>query len=96
MKVIIFCGGLGTRLGIETKKIPKPMVKINGIPIIERIMNLFFKSGYNDFILATGYKSKVFDQYFKKKKKECHFLWAANLYNYERLRNLNVFIFLKN
>ena len=69
MKVIIFCGGLGTRLGIETKKMPKPMVKIGGIPIIERIMNLFFKNGYNDFILATGYKSKVFEQYFKKKKK---------------------------
>ena len=68
MKVIIFCGGLGTRLGIETKKIPKPMVKICGIPIIERIMNLFFKNGYNDFILATGYKSKVFEKYFEKKK----------------------------
>ena len=38
MKTIILCGGLGTRLGIETKKIPKPMVKINNKPILEHII----------------------------------------------------------
>ena len=68
MKAIIFCGGLGTRLGIETKRIPKPMVKIQGIPILERIINLFRKFGVKNFILATGYKSKIIENYFKKKK----------------------------
>ena len=68
MKAIIFCGGLGTRLGIETKRIPKPMVKIQGIPILERIINLFRKFGIKNFILSTGYKSKIIENYFKKKK----------------------------
>lgn len=68
MKVIIFCGGLGTRIGEETKKIPKPMIKINSVPILERIINLFYKYGHNDFILATGYKSKIIENYFNKKK----------------------------
>ena len=52
-KAIIFCGGLGTRLGIETKRIPKPMVKIQGIPILERIINLFRKFGVKNFILSN-------------------------------------------
>ena len=65
MKVIIFCGGLGTRLGIETKNIPKPMVLIDKIPIVERVMNSFMRYGYDEFILATGYKSFVIEKYFK-------------------------------
>ncbi len=69
MKVIIFCGGLGTRLGIETKNIPKPMVLIDKIPIVERVMNSFMRYGYDEFILATGYKSFVIEKYFKNKKK---------------------------
>lgn len=68
MKVIIFCGGLGTRLGIETKNIPKPMVLIDKIPIVERVMNIFMRYGYDEFILATGYKSFVIEKYFKNKK----------------------------
>ena len=56
MKAIIFCGGLGTRLGIETKKIPKPMVKIQGIPILERIINLFKKFGNKNLILSNEKK----------------------------------------
>ena len=69
MKVIIFCGGLGTRIGNETKKKPKPMIKILGIPILERIMTIFRNNGFKNFILATGYKSKVIEGYFKKKKR---------------------------
>lgn len=68
MKVVILCGGLGTRIGIETKKIPKPMIKINGKPIIEHIIKIFLKNGFKEFILATGYKNKVIENYFKKKK----------------------------
>lgn len=68
MKVVIFCGGLGTRIGNETKKIPKPMIKILGIPIIERIIAIFRKNGFENFILATGYKSEIIKKYFNKKK----------------------------
>lgn len=68
MKTIILCGGLGTRLGIETKKIPKPMVKINNKPILEHIIDNYKKYGFNEFILATGYKHQVIEKYFKKNK----------------------------
>jgi|TARA_B100001093_G_C26553603_1_gene895536 glucose-1-phosphate cytidylyltransferase len=69
MKVVILAGGLGTRLSEYTHSIPKPMVKIGGIPIIAHIMSHYLKYGFNDFILATGYKSHVFKKYFKKFKK---------------------------
>ncbi len=64
MKTIILCGGLGTRLGAETKKIPKPMVRIAGKPIVEYIIRTYMKHGFDDFILATGYKSKEIEKYF--------------------------------
>lgn len=68
MKVVILAGGLGTRLSEYTHSIPKPMVKIGGKPIIVHIMSHYMKYGYNDFILATGYKSHVFKKYFKNYK----------------------------
>ena len=67
MKVVILCGGKGTRLGFETKILPKPMVKINKDPIILHIINYYKKFGYKDFILALGYKGKIIESYFKKK-----------------------------
>ena len=66
MKVIILCGGLGSRLSEETKKIPKPMVKIGNKPILIHIMNIYSKFGYNNFILALGYKQNIIRKYFKK------------------------------
>ena len=68
MKVVILCGGLGSRLAEETKKIPKPMVKIGGKPILVHIITIYQKYGFNEFILASGYKSKVIEKYFNKKK----------------------------
>lgn len=68
MKTVILCGGFGTRLGQETQKIPKPMVRINGKPLIEWIIKIYTKYGYKDFILLTGYKHKVIEDYFNKKK----------------------------
>ncbi len=68
MKVVILAGGFGTRLTEYTKLIPKPMVKINKIPILVRIMMHYAKYGYNDFIIAAGYKGYVIKKYFKKKK----------------------------
>ncbi len=69
MKVVILAGGLGTRLSEYTKTIPKPMVKIGPYPIITHIIKHYIKYGFNDFILATGYKSYVFKKYFKNFKK---------------------------
>ena len=68
MKIVILAGGLGTRLSEYTKTIPKPMVKVAGEPIILHIMNHYAKYGFKEFIIATGYKGKVLQDYFKKKK----------------------------
>ena len=65
MKVVILCGGLGTRLSEETKTKPKPMVKIGSKPIIWHLIKYFQYYGFNDFLLATGYKSNVIKKYFE-------------------------------
>ena len=77
MKVIILAGGKGTRIPEYSSKIPKPMVKINGIPILVHIMNHYSAYGFKDFIIALGYKGKVIKDYFKKNK----FLWNIKLVN---------------
>ena len=69
MKIIILAGGFGTRISEYTKTIPKPMVKIGGTPILEHIMKLYIGWGYNDFYIATGYKSKIIKKHFKNFKK---------------------------
>ena len=72
MKIVILCGGLGTRLREETEFRPKPMVKIGSKPILWHIMKIFAHYGYNDFILALGYKGAMVKEYF---------------YNYDVLNN---------
>ena len=70
MKVVILAGGLGTRLSEYTHVIPKPMVKIGPYPIIVHIMGHYLRFGFNDFIIATGYKNFVFKKYFKNFKRD--------------------------
>ena len=64
MKVIILAGGFGTRLSEYTDVVPKPMVRIGGIPIIWHIMKRYSSYGHKDFYLALGYKSEVIKDYF--------------------------------
>ena len=64
MKVVILAGGFGTRLSEYTDLIPKPMVAIGGRPILWHIMNLYSYYGYNDFIIALGYKAEIVKEYF--------------------------------
>lgn len=68
MKVIILCGGYGTRLSEETILKPKPMVKIGKKPILDHIMNIYKKYGFNEFILALGYKKEQIEKYCKNRK----------------------------
>ncbi len=75
MKVLILAGGLGTRLAEYTSTIPKPMVPINGKPMIFHIMKHYSKYGFTEFYIALGYKSKVIKDYFKKGYKN----WKINL-----------------
>lgn len=64
MKVVIFAGGLGTRLAEETDLKPKPMVEIGGQPILWHIMKMYAAQGYNDFVICLGYKGYVIKEYF--------------------------------
>ena len=73
MKVIL-AGGLGTRLAEYTQIIPKPMIKIGNDPIVIHIMNHYLKYGFNNFILATGYKSNYFKNFSKILRKITYLL----------------------
>ncbi|BCB96308.1 glucose-1-phosphate cytidylyltransferase [Dissulfurispira thermophila] len=64
MKTVILCGGLGTRLSEETHLKPKPMVEIGEKPILWHIMNIYSAHGFNEFILALGYKGEAVKKYF--------------------------------
>jgi glucose-1-phosphate cytidylyltransferase len=64
MKVVILCGGLGTRLREETEFRPKPLVEIGGKPIVWHIMKMFGQQGLRDFILCLGYKGSSIKEYF--------------------------------
>lgn len=68
MKTIILCGGLGTRLKEETEYKPKPMVMIGNKPIIWHIMKIYSHYGYNNFILALGYKADYIKDFFLNQK----------------------------
>ncbi|MBN1612930.1 MAG: glucose-1-phosphate cytidylyltransferase [Deltaproteobacteria bacterium] len=67
MKVVILCGGVGTRLREETEFRPKPMVNIGARPILWHIMKYYSCFGFNDFVLALGYKGEMIKNYF------CHY-----------------------
>ena len=70
MQVVILAGGLGTRLSDYTHSIPKPMVEVNGKPIIIHIMKQYAKYGNKDFLIAAGYKGKIIKDFFKKRIKD--------------------------
>ena len=70
MKVVILAGGYGTRISEYTKTIPKPMIKINGIPIMIYIINHYVSYGYKDFYIALGYKGHIIKKFFKNFKIE--------------------------
>lgn len=67
MKVVILCGGFGTRLREETEFRPKPMVNIGEKPILWHIMKYYSQFGFQDFTLALGYKGEMIKNYF------CHY-----------------------
>jgi glucose-1-phosphate cytidylyltransferase len=64
MKIVILCGGSGTRLREMTSFLPKPLIPIGGKPFIWHIMKLYSHYGFNEFVLALGYKQEMFKEYF--------------------------------
>lgn len=91
MKVVILCGGLGSRLAEETKLIPKPMVKLGRRPIISHIIDIYKFYGFKKFILATGYKNKIIEKYFTNKKNVTCFYTGKNSMTGGRLLRLKNF-----
>jgi glucose-1-phosphate cytidylyltransferase len=63
MKTIILAGGLGTRISEETDTKPKPMVLLDDKPIIWHLMSIFAKQGFEEFVIATGYKGHVIHEW---------------------------------
>ena len=70
MELVIFAGGLGTRISEETDYVPKPMVKIGKNPILWHIIKYYSVFGFSNFIICGGYKIKIIKEYFKKFKKK--------------------------
>jgi glucose-1-phosphate cytidylyltransferase len=64
MKVVLFCGGLGTRLREHSDTIPKPLVPVGARPIIWHLMRYYAHYGHKDFILALGYRGDLIREYF--------------------------------
>jgi glucose-1-phosphate cytidylyltransferase len=73
MKVVLFCGGLGTRLREFTGEIPKPMVKIGYRPLMWHLMKYYAHYGHKDFILCLGYKADVIKHFFLEYEE-----WVSN------------------
>lgn len=72
MKVVILCGGKGTRLREETEFRPKPMLPIGNRPILWHIMKIYASQGHKDFVLCLGYKGELIREYFR------NYLWTVS------------------
>jgi len=64
MKVVLFCGGLGTRIREYSEHVPKPMIPVGSQPILWHIMDYYSRYGHRDFILCLGYKAEIIKKYF--------------------------------
>jgi glucose-1-phosphate cytidylyltransferase len=65
MKTVVLCGGMGTRLSEETVLRPKPLVEIGGYPILWHILSIYSHFGFDEFVLALGYKGEEIKRYFR-------------------------------
>ncbi|MBU1974392.1 MAG: glucose-1-phosphate cytidylyltransferase [Nanoarchaeota archaeon] len=72
MKVVLLCGGKGTRLREYTEKIPKPLIEVGGKPILWHIMKIYSHHGFNEFVLCLGYKGEMIKEYFAQHHWKCN------------------------
>src|SRR5438445_550491 len=92
MKVLLFCGGLGTRLREHSETIPKPLVNIGYRPILWHLMRYYAHFGHKDFILALGYRGDMIREFFLNYN-ECmsnDFVLSGNGRNGELVKRANV------
>jgi glucose-1-phosphate cytidylyltransferase len=64
MKVVLFCGGLGTRIREYSESIPKPMIPVGNHPMLWHIMQYYSQYGHSDFVLCLGYKANIIKEFF--------------------------------
>src|SRR5882724_1978622 len=72
MKVVLFCGGLGTRIRDYGDNIPKPMIPIGDKPILWHLMNFYSEHGHKDFVLCLGYKANTIKEFFLNGRQEMY------------------------
>ncbi len=72
MKVVLFCGGLGTRIREYSENVPKPMIPVGHQPILVHIMEYYSQYGHNDFVLCLGFKANVIKEYFLEAKQSAY------------------------
>ena len=85
MQLVIFAGGLGTRISEETDYVPKPMVKIGKRPILWHIMKYYSVYGFTEFIICGGYKIHIIKNYVKKLKRNQ--IWNIKVINTGKISN---------
>lgn len=89
MKTIILCGGIGYRLKEETEFKPKPMVNVGDKPIMWHIMKIYAHFGFNEFIIALGYKGDYVKEYFLNQKHLMHDFTIHTKSGFARLHKVN-------
>ena len=72
MKVVLFCGGLGTRIREYSEAVPKPMIPIGHQPILWHVMNYYSQYGHKDFVLCLGYKANTVKDFFLNYKQQTY------------------------
>ena len=72
MKVVLFCGGLGTRIREYSEALPKPMIPIGQEPIMWHVMDTYSRHGHRDFVLCLGYKANTIKDYFLNYRPQAH------------------------
>ncbi len=72
MKVVLFCGGLGTRIREYSENIPKPMIPVGNQPILLHVMQYYSQYGHKDFVLCLGYKANIVKEFFLNYKPQTY------------------------
>lgn len=72
MKVVLFCGGLGTRIREYSETIPKPMIPVGNQPILWHVMQYYSQYGHRDFVLCLGYKANTIKDFFLNYRKHAY------------------------
>src|SRR5215468_4532597 len=72
MKVVLFCGGRGTRIREYSESIPKPLIPLGSQPIMRHVMQYYSDYGHDDFILCLGYKANVIKDFFLNAKPQTY------------------------